>query len=899
MDWSADDSGRSDAPPPAERDQEPTPSWHERLLLRSPRDKIALAIDAGVVALAVVFVLAQLHPRLLLSDTTPAGGDMGAHVYGPAFLRDHLLPSGRLTGWSPDWYAGFPAYHFYMVVPALLIVAVNAGIQGWGGLIPLAAGAALAVAAVRAGGLRRRLLAAAAIAVVLLGVGLPYGVAFKLVSVLGAVTLPVACYAFGRLAGMPFPGPALLSAGSLLFLFNQEPLESNTGNIIGGNLSSTLAGEFSFGISLSLAVLYLGVVLRGMRTGQHRALAAVLLALTGLCHLIPAIFAILATGVALALNRPWGPRLRWLLPVFPVGGLLGAFWMLPFVWRRPYLNDMGWEKVPAGSADVGLWELFTGHRVAADGSSRRWLWEFVDFLAPEKLRWVVVLACVGAVLSLISRAKVGTFLTLTLGVFAFAFIVMPQGRLWNARLLPFVLLCLFLLAALALGELGRAVATLVAADPLRPVFALTAAVPVFALALAVVVVGLRLGVLPGGNTSLDGSYHWFGFDTSPQDRSSVKSWAAWNYKGYERKLPSASLGEHAGGYTEYHDLLTTMAEVGRDHGCGRAMWEYGTDRLNSYGTPMAPMLLPFWTDGCIASMEGLYFESSATTPFHFLNQSELSFQPSRAQRDLTYSAGLDIEKGVDHLQLMGVRYYMAFSTEAVAAADQNPRLRPITTSGPWRIYEVAESTLVEPLEYEPAVLTGVDAGRGWLEAVEPFYLDPGLWTAFPAADGPEGWTRIRPGETAPRRPLPAIRVSAINAGTDRISFDVDETGVPVLVKASYFPNWKVEGADGPYRIAPNLMVVVPREEHVELYYGWTPVDILAWLLTLDGIALVVLLARARPVRMPEPPVPAGAAGLDEGYPSGPSPDGDRPLTVVGDGPPPEERELVWEHRSST
>ena len=36
------------------------------------------------------------------------------------------------------------------------------------------------------------------------------------------------------------------------------------------------------------------------------------------------------------------------------------------------------------------------------------------------------------------------------------------------------------------------------------------------------------------------------------------------------------------------------------------------------------MLLPFWTDGCIGSMEGLYFEASATTPFHFLNEAELS-----------------------------------------------------------------------------------------------------------------------------------------------------------------------------------------------------------------------------------------------------------------------------------
>ena len=40
-------------------------------------------------------------------------------------------------------------------------------------------------------------------------------------------------------------------------------------------MASTMAGEFAFSISLTLAVLYLGVAVRGLRTGRHRALAAV------------------------------------------------------------------------------------------------------------------------------------------------------------------------------------------------------------------------------------------------------------------------------------------------------------------------------------------------------------------------------------------------------------------------------------------------------------------------------------------------------------------------------------------------------------------------------------------------------------------------------------------------
>jgi hypothetical protein len=98
-------------------------------------------------------------------------------------------------------------------------------------------------------------------------------------------------------------------------------------------------------------------------------------------------------------------------------------------------------------------------------------------------------------------------------------------------------------------------------------------------------------------------------------------------RGYEGKAA----------WPEYEDMVLTMANIGERNGCGRAMWEYDRTVLDRYGTPMAPMLLPMWTDGCIGSMEGLYFESSATTPYHFLNQSALSESPSRAQRELPYT----------------------------------------------------------------------------------------------------------------------------------------------------------------------------------------------------------------------------------------------------------------------
>jgi hypothetical protein len=65
---------------------------------------------------------------------------------------------------------------------------------------------------------------------------------------------------------------------------------------------------------------------------------------------------------------------------------------------------------------------------------------------------------------------------------------------------------------------------------------------------------------------------------------------------------------------------------------------------------------------------------------------------------------------------------------------------------------------------------------------------------------------------------------------------------------SYFPNWKVSGAEGPYRVAPNFMVVVPTDTHVELTYGRTWVEWLSYALTAAGIAGLVLLARNPQVR---------------------------------------------------
>ena len=300
----------------------------------------------------------------------------------------------------------------------------------------------------------------------------------------------------------------------------------------------------------------------------------------------------------------------------------------------------------------------------------------------------------------------------------------------------------------------------------------------------------------------------------------------------------------------------------------RASWEPSalgsSDPINYYGTSLALELLPYWTKGRIGSMEGLYFESSATTSFHFLTVSELAAHPSNPVRGLVYGSLADFDRGVKHLQMLGVRYYMAWTPEAEAKADANPDLTQVASIADsdgldpkgWKVYEVAGSELVQGLDYQPVVVqphAGTDVVVLRPAPAEQRHRDPelGAWECTAArvvqgrrsprhavdGIGTEGLGRVdgRGLATAPRTRLDPVKVTNITEDADRVAFHVDKVGVPVVVKESYFPNWEVHGADGPYRLAPNLMVVIPRQHDVALTYGLTPVDWLGRIVTLAGL----------------------------------------------------------------
>ena len=102
--------------------------------------------------------------------------------------------------------------------------------------------------------------------IVLADLVMPYNVAFKLIVGVGAAHLAVATWFFARSMKLRFPGPRCVALATVPFMFDR------TFTIYGGNIASTLAGEFAISISLSFCLVFLGLFARVLDTGKYKAL---------------------------------------------------------------------------------------------------------------------------------------------------------------------------------------------------------------------------------------------------------------------------------------------------------------------------------------------------------------------------------------------------------------------------------------------------------------------------------------------------------------------------------------------------------------------------------------------------------------------------------------------------
>lgn len=769
-------------------------------------------MSAAVLIGTCGLVLWVLEPNLLLRNTTPNGGDLGAHVWFPAYLRDHLLANWRVAGWSNDWFGGFPAGQFYFPIPALVTVFLDAFF--------------------------------------------PYNVALKITTAIGPVLMPAGAYAFARGLRLRRPAPEFFAIATVFFLFFKgistdaaagtadSAIQFNQ-RIMGGTLVSALAGEYSFSMALTFALFALGAIAFSVRTGRRRWLAAVLVAATVLSHVVVGMFlgvgAVIIVGMALTVRYRRPLRvLRWASAIGAVGALLTAFWSLPLVSSFAYTANMRYTKITA----------------------------YAGYLLVDEFWWVYVLAVIGVVFMVVRLDRAACIVMLLTLTFAVVFVVWPELGAWNLRFLPFAYLGLFLMAAIGAAETARVSAGEFARLWTGPAplageeydYSAARAGRTYRTVLSgslavVVVVVLVVGIV-----------------VTTSNKGFIPFWVKWNETGYENQAAANDPNWKSNAQKQYVDYRTLIDRLGKLPP-GRLLWE-GGPLLDAYGTPLALMLLPYWTNGRIQSFEGLYYESAASTPYVFMAVAPLSGpgNSSNPVRGLEYRGIESFDAGVAMLRALGGRYYLAHSEAAKAAADKAPGLALIDTvpmpthdpAGPedWKIYEVRDSALVAPLGVEPIVVSpkagtqaecfdlpaGSEPGPeldDWECVAAGWWSDPNNLGQPLAAGGPSSWRRAdadRASAVAPRSLL-ENRVSKIRVTDDRIRFDVTRPGLPVVVRTSYYPAWTAHGAKGPWRLTPNLMVVVPTGTHVDLRFERTTTEKLGGLLSLGGLAgLVGLVA---------------------------------------------------------
>jgi len=696
---------------------------------------LEILTDVTVLFLLLLFLFGYFRPEYLLSLTTTTGGDTGSHYAAAQYMRDVLLPQGRVSGWVMGNYAGFPLFQFYFPLPFVLMA--------------------------------------------LLGQVIPLQIAFKLVTVLGVMILPLCCYAALRLMDQPFPVPAAGAVFALCFLF----MEANS--MWGGNILSTLAGEFAYGIGMSLAVLFTGTLYRGIRDGGHLALNAVLVFLIGISHGYALLFAVAMSSFSLFDRSSFLENAVYLFKIHALAFLLLGFWLLPLIGNIAYTTAYAdrwfiksilevfppilWPPMAAAIAGLAAAAL----RVFKPSTNK----SSAETGKPAALCAYVVVLC---------------------GVW---YLAAPWIGLVDIRFLPFMQVFLMLAGALGLGILTR---------PVKRKWIIPIALLVFV----------------------------FPFVNHLERKAGV--WIPWNYNGFETK-----------------SLWPAFSEVNRylkgSVGDPRVAYEHSSLH-NEAGTPRAFESLPLFSGR--STLEGLYMQSSLSSPFVFYIQSEISKESSRPFPQYSYS-DVDLANGIEHLKLFNVGDFIVTSPEIRKAIRDFPEFRLQEIIPPYCIYELTTNAnrYVVPLEFEP-VLCGAE---GWKKASFEWFrsyrehkgihlvFDPGETTdlsrfraevpsfPLPAPVNPSG----EEVPSLPRIPIGRSCLVTEEIRDEEIIIRTSDPGVPLLIKVSYHPNWKVEGADRIYLASPSFMLIYPDRPDVRLFFGKTAWDCAGHVLT--GAGLVILL----------------------------------------------------------
>lgn len=715
-----------------------------------------------LLALITLFLVEHLHVPLVLLDTTTAGGDTPAHLYLASHLKQTLFGQGEVVSWANGWWCGFPMFRYYFPLPYMMMAG--------------------------------------------LGLLMPINVAFKVVTVLGILLLPLAAWLAGRLMRLPRPVPVLLAAAMIPFLFVR------THSMWGVNVSSTLAGMIANSLSFPLMLLTAASAWRDAEDGRFRCRTALGWALTLMSHFFTSVMGgltVLVIPFILARERGFWKTAALVAGEGLLAALMTAWWWIPLMARRDFSMDFG----------------------------TNWPVSFADTLPPYAL-WLLPFTAVA--LFLAARRSIRA-LWLFPWMGGLALLLFWKGSLIspvfvNVRLWPF---CFFALLALAACGFG-----LLAAKGRRPAF------------LAAALTLAALGLVEKGERQPS-----WAVPTGVEAAPPARPCSMWNYEGLERKpqwpVFQGMLGALAGtpGRLAY-ELNPDNTVLGSvrvfeavPHLIGKPVLEGGL--VNS----------------AAGSMFAYYLQSesslqSAGAP-EIVNPA--SFNPRRA--DLHFrlfnvshfmARSPEVREGFAALPGWTVLREEAGWTLFAVPGDHRyvhiPRFQPVgVMTTRWKECGLEWLYTEEALEQPFAFL--VPGSREAKHFPGPVLTEEqfSVWLEAKRAGQPVPWAAAK-GLGVPTQGG-QVRSESIRDG--RIAFDTPAPGQPHLVASMYDPDWR--SSEGTvFQGTPGFLLIYPDKEKVELAYGRS-----AWVWAGLGLAWVGWLIWAAMAWRRRPRRPAGAwrAGL--------------------------------------
>ena len=696
-----------------------------------------------------------LRVDLVFENNTPTGGDMGAHIVAiDTFIKD-FIPNFQINGWSNDWFSGYPLYYFYFPLPAIITFFFN--------LI------------------------------------FPFGVAFKIMVVMSMILVVFSIEKLMR--NTPNHISIFGATAGLFYVFT----ESFT--IYGGNLASTLAGQFSFGYSLAFANLSIFYLIKSNNNFRF-PISSIFLALCLLSHLIPFIvYSPIYAFYWLAKKQNLNQRVL-SISIFLA---LVSRWSISLLVNLEYTTNMSYTPFS----------------------------KLEDLIKEDILPMVFILISLLVVKhkNLIKNKTYNIFDLYIISSSVLLYFFVPEGALWNGRLIPFFNLGVIFLFFKAieifiedidLFQHGVSVLTITFLG--GTIYCLyifyekwSNNQPYLNLYIPIILLIMIFAILNFNNVAIQLNMLIVSLIFSTV--SFLPHWLNWNFTGYEGKND----------WNQIQSLYSQLDNLKP----GRIMWEPNSD-MNKYGTPMTLMTIPYFTKH--TSMEGLYFDSSITTPFHFISVSGLAKRPSNPVGGLSYINN-QFDKGVDYLYDLGVDYFISYTEEIESKAINSDRLTYLFSSDPFSVFQV-NSSKIELINQDIEVFSKVNKQQGILSSV---FRDTNISNFFEKAYenfGELDETRII--ETSNNILIQPsnkkdLEVTGLEITNKKISFFTNNPGELHLIKISYFPNWSISNGLGPFRTSPSFMSVIPNQEYVEINFQKTPLENNSFYFSIFSLLLSLII----------------------------------------------------------